>query len=58
MEGDGGKKNPVLVCLISTHALTWRATDRNEGRVMTDKISTHALTWRATFFFEFSCNNR
>ena len=49
MEGDVvlfGLFNPLLV--ISTHALTWRATlvvfRQNGARY----ISTHALTWRAT----------
>ena len=33
---------------ISTHALTWRATQRDSRALPFLFISTHALTWRAT----------
>ena len=33
---------------ISTHALTWSATNKNYGEFIILKISTHALTWSAT----------
>ena len=34
--------------VISTHALTWSATNLYERLIKTTKISTHALTWSAT----------
>ena len=34
--------------LISTHALTWRATEADGFACAIVGISTHALTWRAT----------
>ena len=34
---------------ISTHALTWRATQRDSRALPFLFISTHALTWRATY---------
>ena len=33
---------------ISTHALTWRATETAAAVPAPPGISTHALTWRAT----------
>ena len=33
---------------ISTHALTWRATECKAVGKEAARISTHALTWRAT----------
>ena len=52
MEGDPFKFLSVdYLRVISTHALTWRATN-NSGRDLFDhKISTHALTWRATMWY-------
>ena len=39
-------KNPIRQ--ISTHALTWSATDGVIDETRIDGISTHALTWSAT----------
>ena len=50
MEGDRKSLGVIYPNLIiSTHALTWRATNPVKG--VNDKIliSTHALTWRATW---------
>ena len=48
----GGRRAALFitpsVVLISTHALTWRATFLRTIKEILDKISTHALTWRAT----------
>ena len=35
-------------CDISTHALTWSATDGGGALARGLRISTHALTWSAT----------
>ncbi len=49
MEGDNlGGECPENCIVISTHALTWRATKYTPRHQMTKNISTHALTWRAT----------
>ena len=34
--------------IISTHALTWSATQSMQGQINCNSISTHALTWSAT----------
>ncbi len=39
---------------ISTHALTWSATDFAAKGALFGKISTHALTWSATLCGETS----
>ena len=50
MEGDRGQLvSSYYHYIISTHALTWRATSKvaiSPQQVL--EISTHALTWRAT----------
>ena len=48
MEGDRRGHEGLRVSKISTHALTWRATDSLPDIVDAITISTHALTWRAT----------
>ena len=50
MEGDYVEMhNALKAIMISTHALTWRATDKQLVWVGDRNISTHALTWRATW---------
>ncbi len=41
---------------ISTHALTWSATDCTYAGKKLVRISTHALTWSATLLTQLSCN--
>ena len=48
MEGDLYHQIKNHADCISTHALTWRATDCKPQRFLKLGISTHALTWRAT----------
>ena len=49
MEGDEQRTELIALARdISTHALTWRATGRQNKGWMSCRISTHALTWRAT----------
>ena len=48
MEGDIVAAMLAYTYGISTHALTWRATQLLERQGITECISTHALTWRAT----------
>ena len=48
MEGDAKLTVTRMIWVISTHALTWRATAANLDVGIPVKISTHALTWRAT----------
>ena len=50
MEGDGKKPSEYDNVLISTHALTWRATKVEKALSSLFWISTHALTWRATMW--------
>ena len=48
MEGDRRANHHDLSGRISTHALTWRATNQIDREPQVTSISTHALTWRAT----------
>ena len=48
MEGDQGFGLYLDSRYISTHALTWRATEQRAAESVRRYISTHALTWRAT----------
>ena len=48
MEGDHAALQNHNILPISTHALTWRATDYLLYKLGDTSISTHALTWRAT----------
>ena len=49
MEGDKLTEKNKKIIQISTHALTWRATQSLVVPNLKDAISTHALTWRATW---------
>ncbi len=51
MEGDTILFCRPETCGISTHALTWRATDADDSWLRGYFISTHALTWRATIIY-------
>ena len=44
----GNLQQVDLADVISTHALTWRATSPGRENQQNAEISTHALTWRAT----------
>ena len=48
MEGDSTPARVRPWMRISTHALTWRATEQRAAESVRRYISTHALTWRAT----------
>ena len=48
MEGDAITIALNQIFSLSTHALTWRATDKFKPALFRRRISTHALTWRAT----------
>ena len=48
MEGDENTGEYHMLPMISTHALTWRATFELDDNPALTEISTHALTWRAT----------
>ena len=48
VECDRWKGWKKIMRFISTHALTWSATEQNDGKVLFCGISTHALTWSAT----------
>ena len=48
LDADGEKAEQSM---ISTHALTWSATQHHCGKNTNISISTHALTWSATICF-------
>ena len=55
VERDETRARSAVLLAISTHALTWSATDVLRMPSSALVISTHALTWSATIFLMANC---